>query len=300
LFFRLRGSSLQINSLSGCRQVSRPHVEFRLLQAEPCEPYYFGSLASGARAQLLSHDRSDGAHTALVAAAPLWSWPNPGYFANDLEVLVLSGTVQLGPHALSAGWYLHLAAGEYLESIESEAGCRMLWMSAANSSFVESSSSGPMYEASRTIAPIDARGSAWAEPPDFEGRSVAETIPGLSVKWLREDPQSTAYTLLSRHAPGWADPRLEAHDTWEELILLDGDYLMGDTGGVTAGTYIFRPGQRPHGPQATRDGAVWFCRGERRIDFDLQSPERAAQRVSQYARSAMGPAPQTPPWGNWL
>lgn len=280
--------------------MARPHVEFRLLQVEPVDPYYFGAIASGARAQTLSQDRSDGSHTALVSVAPLWSWPSPGYFADDLEVLILSGALQLGAHRLGAGWYLHLAAGEHVSSIESVAGCRMLWMSAADSSFVESSAPGLGYEGSRTIGPIDARGSEWTAPPAFEGRTVEETIPGLSVKWLREDPRTTAYTLLSRHAPGWADPRLEAHDTWEELILLDGDYLMGDTGQVTAGAYIFRPGQRPHGPQATREGAVWFCRGEQRIDFDLSSPARAAERVSQYAQLSAVKSPLQAPWGRWL
>jgi hypothetical protein len=131
----------------------------------------------------------------------------------------------------------------------------------------------------------------WAPSPSFEGRSSEEAGPGLGVRFLREDPRTGAYTLMTRHAPGWSDPRLESHDTWEELVLVEGDYLMGETGAVEAGTYIFRPGSRPHGPQATRQGAVWLCRGERRIDFRFTTTQWADGLVARYLRQDGAPAP---------
>ena len=91
---------------------------------------------------------------------------------------------------------------------------------------------------------------------------------------------------MTRHDAGWSDPRLEAQETWEELILLEGDYLMGETGMATSGSYIFRPGEKPHGPQATRGGAVWFCRGEKEIDFQFTQPEWTQPRCEQYLASA--------------
>ena len=105
---------------------------------------------------------------------------------------------------------------------------------------------------------------------------------------------------MTRHEPGWVDPRLEAHDTWEELLLVQGDYLMGTTGGLTGGSYIFRPPIRPHGPQATVSGAVWFCRGEKEIDFQYHNESWVENHISAYLKDHDTiRRKQTMPWGNW-
>ena len=50
-------------------------------------------------------------------------------------------------------------------------------------------------------------------------RLKKRSSPGAKI--LRQDPETTAYTLMTRHQPGWIDRRL-AQDTWEELFLLQG------------------------------------------------------------------------------
>ena len=105
---------------------------------------------------------------------------------------------------------------------------------------------------------------------------------------------------MTRHEPGWIDPRLEAHDTWEELLLIQGEYLMGTTGQVCGGSYIFRPSTRPHGPQATISGALWFCRGEKEIDFQYHDEDWVDEHVKRYLkRDDELQLPSYMPWGNW-
>lgn len=282
--------------------MGRPHVEFTRVPNVANESFAFGARHPGLRGHVLSRDPVDGAHTALVHAAAQWQWPFAGHFTADLELLVITGDLRVGDTSLAGGAYAFFPAGVWLDAgLSSESGCSVIWMTSGESTFVESSGPGAMFDARRVMEPVEAQSMPWSAPPAFEGRSVDDTIPGLSVKWLREDPQTTAYTLLSRHGPGWVDPRIEAHDTWEELLLLDGDYLMGDTGHVTASTYIFRPGERPHGPQATREGAVWLARGERRIDFQLTSPQWAADRAQRYIDTGPAkPEPRARPFGDWL
>jgi len=204
---------------------------------------------------------------------------------------MLIGSMTIAGMVLEAGDYGCLSAGRDLGDWSTTTGATFLWMPA-----------GELHAAS-AVRSADALllktwRLPWFAPPSFDGRTVEETVPGLSVKFLRE-LEGGPYTLLARHEPGWADPRLESHDTWEELLLLEGEYLMGSTGVVQAGAYIFRPGTRPHGPQATRPGAVWFCRGERRIDFRLTQASWAEGQVQGYLAAASS-SPRKAPWGHWF
>lgn len=263
----------------------RGHVEYARTDAVPLEAFALAPTATGLRGATLSRDDASGAATVYVVASPLWRWSEPHPLSVDVELLMVDGDLRLGGFDLRAGDYAWIGAGTPLQAVESARGATFLWMPAG------AVTPGAERAASTIVRHVP--GMPWVRPPSFEGRSAEDTGPGLDVKFLREDPGTGAYTLLSRHVPGWSDPRLEAHDTWEELLLLEGDYLMGTSGVVTAGTYIFRPGARPHGPQASRHGAVWFCRGERRIDFQFTQPAWTEGHVAEYfalPRDAAPPA----------
>lgn len=270
--------------------MSRGHVEYSRAAHRAAEPLLIAGEALGLIGFTLSRDGATGAATAIVEAAPLWRADDRLAFDADIEVLVLAGDMRLAGLELAAGDYLHLPAGTGTGEWSSTGGATLLWMPAAELRHASHGPAGPVL-LQRT------REMPWSAPPSFEGRTVEETVSGLSVKFLRETGDGP-YTLLARHAAGWADPRLESHETWEELLLLEGDYLMGSTGAIDAGAYIFRPGIRPHGPQATRTGAVWFCRGERRIDFRFTQPEWAHEHVRRYLERGSG-SPRSAPWGRW-
>lgn len=257
--------------------MSRGHIEFLRFDELPRSAWLPQGRFAGLRASSLSRDASTGAETLLVEACPLWRWSEPVAWGHDVELLILEGDLSFDGRSLGAGHYVFWPAGRECRGWSSPSGARVLWMAG------DERSSASLTGGELQV--IDVRAQPWALSPAYEGRSVEEAGPGLGVRILREDPRTGAYTLMTRHAPGWFDARLEAHDTWEELVLLEGDYLMGETGAIVAGTYIFRPGSRPHGPQATRGGAVWFCRGEKRIDFRFSTTPWAQEQVERYMQA---------------
>ncbi len=279
--------------------MSRPRVEFLRLDDVALTPSAAPGFGHGLRAAVLSAQPGDsGASTLLVQAEPWWCSHDGGALENELEILLLEGDLRLGECAFARGSYAFLPRGLFLDGAGSRSGFIALWMSEGRSGLSRDANPAAAYEEGRKTGPLDVNAQAWQPVPDFPGRTSEEAGSGLKVRRLRSDPDTGAYTLMTCQEPGWCDPRLEAHETWEELVLLQGDYLMGETGMITSGSYIFRPGEKPHGPQATRAGCVWFCRGEKEIDFRFTQPDWTAPRCREYlAQPAPDPQPQL--WGNW-
>jgi hypothetical protein len=263
--------------------MSRGHIEFVRLDGLPMRAWMPQGRFAGLRAASLSRDADTGAETLIVEACAFWRWADAVAWPHDVEIYVLSGLLIVDGRELRAGGHAYWPVGTTCRGCSSPEGARFLWMAGDDAA--------PAADGTRGLTLTDTTAMPWAPSPAFEGRSSEDAGPGLGVRFLREDAGTGAYTLMTRHAPGWSDPRLESHDTWEELVLVEGDYLMGETGAVDAGTYIFRPGSRPHGPQATRGGAVWFCRGERRIDFRFTATQWADGQVARYLRQDRAPAP---------
>lgn len=279
--------------------MSRDRVEFLRLDNVALTPSVTPGLGHGLRAAVLSAEPDrNGATSLLVRAEPYWCSHDSGFLSSDLEVLLLEGDLRLGEMVLKQGSYGFLPRGLSVPGAESRKGFTALWMSEGATGLSSDPASAASYRDERATGPLDVNAIAWQPVPDFPGRTREEAGKGLHVRGLHSDSITGAYTLMTFQEPGWSDPRMEAHETWEELVLLQGDYLMGETGMITAGSYIFRPGEKPHGPQATLSGAVWFCRGEKEIDFRFTRPQWAEERCGEYLEQAP-PDPQPRLWGVW-
>ncbi len=272
--------------------MSRSRVEFLDVPALPLAPDPLIPSEVGSRSVTLSHDPDSNAQTCFVKVAPYWYWQPSEPLANDLEVLILEGALSIDEWDMNRGAYLHLSAGTLLKRLTTTEPCALLWM--VNPASGDAQKTAPEYIADINEVP-------WVPVPDFEGRPASEVGEGLRYKMIRQDPVTSAYTLVTHMAGRWFDPRLETHETWEELVLLEGEFLMGMAGQVTGGTYIFRSGEVPHGPQATRTGAVWFARGERMIDFDFSASDVAQSQTERYlSESQESGAADLQPWGGWI
>ncbi|MDE0679029.1 MAG: DUF4437 domain-containing protein [Gammaproteobacteria bacterium] len=280
--------------------MTRPRVEFLRLDGVTLTPSSAPAFGHGLRAAVLSAQSGEpGARSLLVRAERYWCLHDSGVLESDLEILLLEGDLRLGECEFVRGSYAFLPRGLAVDGAETRSGFTALWMGEGRAGLSQYSEPAAAYREELKTGPLDVNAIAWQPVPDFPGRTSEEAGSGLKVRRLRSDPDTGAYTLMTHQAPGWCDPRLEAHETWEELVLLQGDYLMGETGMITSGSYIFRPGEKPHGPQATRGGCVWFCRGEKEIDFRFTEPEWSAPRCREYLAQ---PAPDQQPqlWGNWV
>jgi hypothetical protein len=273
--------------------MARADVEYVVATDLLREPLAGFGLPFGWQGARLSFDTESGAATYLVHVAPHWIAPDALAIACGFELFMLAGDMHVGPHRLARGHYACAAAGSMFGPASSDRGCTFILMTASEwigppAGFDESA-----------WRVIDTLAMPWQASPDFEGRTAAETPPGVHVKWLREEGQGGAYTMLVHQTGGWSDPALEAHRCWEELLLIEGDYLMGRNGEVPAGCYIFRNGEIPHGPQATRAGSVWFCRGDRRIDFQYTPADWAPSQIERYLGASGAGSEQDRPWGDW-
>ncbi len=271
--------------------MSRERVEFLELPSLLLTP---NSLAPGeveSRSVQLSAERGSGAETRLVWFAAYWYWQPSAPSTNDLEILVLDGALTIDDWEIKRGGYLYLPASNTGAQDDLTAG--ML-------STLDDRFRGEFRKKNPPKCIADISAIPWVPVPDFRGRAASEAGPKVFYKMLHEDQVTTAYTLLSYKVGGWFDPRLEAHETWEELVLMEGDYLMGMAGQVLPGTYIFRAGDEPHGPQATRTSAVWFARGNKQIDFDFSESEVGERQVELYLANSSWPEnTDLQPWGNW-
>ncbi len=281
--------------------MARPHVEFVHAPSRPRRSAIEDGLAPGICVATLSRDPVDGSVTYLASVTPQWIRREAGYFDAALEILVLSGSLAIGSETLARGSYTFLPAGVWHGPMSSEQGAEFFLMFHGAPTFKEAKADRAKARSNQTIRNHDILRAPWDESRAYDGRPKNEIPEGLKVKYVRTDPDSGAYTLMCYQPPMWRDRKLEVHNTWEELILLEGDYQMGTAGMVTGGTYIFRQGLLPHGPQATRFGSVWFGRGEKEINFDYQEVDWADGMIDRYLTNedVVGRATSTQPWGSW-
>lgn len=281
--------------------MARDHVEFLRAHELPRGSRIAEGLPPGMSAALLSRDGETGAVSYIADVGPVWRRREAGYFTAPVEILVLKGALTIGSDTLTRGCYSYLPAGVWHGPMQSDQGAEFFLMFDGAPAFVVAERDAPRAKSNLAIRGLDILGMPWSESKAYDGRPKEEIPPGLKVKYIRSDPDTGAYSLLCYQQPMWRDRKLEVHDTWEELILLEGDYQMGLAGMVAGGTYIFRQGLVPHGPQATRFGSVWFGRGEKEINFDYQEVDWADAMIEDYLTNAAVAvkAADTQPWGAW-
>jgi hypothetical protein len=282
--------------------MARDHIEYLICNQLNRSPLIDRGIATGFRVAELSKDNVTGAISYYASVGAHWIRMETGYYESDLEILVLKGSMSIGGITIREGHYSFLPAGCLLGTTYTDEACEFLMLFGGPTEFIISDKGKDGAQTQLRIDDMDAQSMPWGLPPAHEGRPAEDAPPGLGVKFLRVDPITGAYTLLTRQPEGWFDPKLEKHSIWEELVLLDGDYLMGRMGKVDAGTYIFRDGCIAHGPQVSRYGCVWFARGNGPIDFDYEEVPWANALVEKYLTSdkIFSEDRSIAPWGNWL
>jgi len=229
--------------------MARPHIESIHAYDVSAEPVVEGPLAGALRREL-SADDQDGSSTALVTFPAGWSGDLAG--PRPIELFALSGGGELGGLAVRPGtwaWVPTQAAGALL-------------------SFAVASDVLVMVEPERPTATgeielVDTVAERYAE-------SMVAVPPGLAVKVMRIDPETSDRSWVAASVAGWLGYKAEIHPTVEEALLLRGDCLLDNSGEMRSCDYFWRPGGIYHGPFATRDGMLFFFRtkgGNMAVDF---------------------------------
>ena len=97
---------------------------------------------------------------------------------------------------------------------------------------------------------------------------VGEVPEGILIKVMRVDAETGDWSWVASCIPGWQSRESETHPTVEECLMLRGDILCGDRGGMTAGSYFWRPAMVRHGPMFSRNGGL-FSSSARRADLSV-------------------------------
>lgn len=213
-----------------------------------------GRVAEGTQVRILSKDAVDGAVTCMWRLPAGWSLQGGHALAGGESMFVLQGEVTVGERRFGPRCFGYRPAHTARDALATRDGTVLLMMWDASPALVEpaeatASDDGTIF--------IDT-GATPARPTFVDG-----PVPGITVKVLRQVPETGGMTLLVSIPPGWHEPRAEHHDCIEESFKLEGDMRLVENGiehTLLAGDYFFRPPRIKHGPMWTTAGTTSLIR----------------------------------------
>ena len=236
--------------------MTRPHICFIQSQCLDWQPDALAG-RSGAQVKVLSKDPADGASTLLVRYPPGWSLSDHRVLGSDEEFLVLTGALTLNGTRFDRHGYGHLPAGfERSELTTSEVTVVLTMFSA------ERIGRPPIDSALGTLVP-DCYQLPWAG--GREGSVTGKPLnSGLTTKIFYRHPnngeQSFLYCSLPHHGAPASMPGKFTHPMVEEIFVLEGSFVFGDTGVMGPGGYCWWREGRFHGPVGSETGYLLFIR----------------------------------------
>jgi len=201
---------------------------------------------AGVAARVLSLDDETGALTAVLRL-PAGYRRHEGHYPAESELLVLGGTLRIGDELRAFGHYEYAPAGATQPAWSTESGAELLLLVRGGRPDLLPGA-GPGGADGRIEH--DTELMEWAISP-IEGPPE-----GMVLKILRHVEVTGELTALCASVPLYDYPMLEFHDCIEEIYLLDGDIRLGNSGLMTAGSYLWRPPFVTHGPFFSRSGAL--------------------------------------------
>jgi hypothetical protein len=220
------------------------------IQSDDLEDIFLASLP-GVRAKQFSGDPQTRRTSNRIDLPPGWQGTTGGTPGKLLEILVLSGDLDVADVSLSLGGYLHVPPGTFGFNLNTTNGAQILY-------FLDDVDLLAMI---KSPVILDSRLVGWQ----------ATDIEGVDIKELRNDPGNGARTWLLRVRPG-AELPWQASSVIREGYLIEGQYQDSEcadgevhTWSYTAGGYFYRPGGAiSGGPDAMAiTDSVWLLRETR-------------------------------------
>ena len=199
-------------------------------------------------ARILSTDLR-GSSTRLVRLRAGWGSEARGAFGAEVEIFVIQGALEAGPHALEAGDYVHLPKGRTIPRLRTTADGAALLMTSAPVRYDTSFQGQPA-----ELAPGRASEQDWIPVPE---------MPGRHVKPLGRGPVGDVWLGGARE---WdhGDGGWHRHPHHEECFVIDGETVLRERSttademiAAEAGAYFFRPAGTLHcGPGSRCDDTM--------------------------------------------
>ncbi len=238
--------------------MTRPHIEFIAAQVLPWQPAF----RPGATMKLLSQDPETGALSAIVRYPPGWS-AAPGTLDTDEEFLVLDGELDHGNTCYGPDCYAFWPGGYGRQAITAPGGATVL-------TFLSAPVSG--FDPARLTERIDLRDGQWQA--DLAAMGLELMAAHARIRRLRSDPATGEITYVTAVMPYFQESQPERHPVIQEIFVLAGE-VAGPQGIMRAGSYVWRPENKTHGPYGSTTGAVFFFRshgGPQSTEHDPPAP----------------------------
>jgi len=217
------------------------------IQSDELEDIFLASLP-GIRAKQFSGDPQTRRTSNRVDLPPGWEGTTGGAPGKLLEILVLSGDLEVADVSLGLGGYLQIPPGTFGFNLQTSNGARILY-------FLDD------------VDPLAMIQSPVILDSSLIGWQVTDT-DGVDIKELRNDPGNGARTWLLRIKPGAMIP-WQSSSVIREGYLIEGQYQDSECVGgevhtwiYTPGGYFYRPGNAiSGGPEARAlTESVWVLR----------------------------------------
>jgi len=235
---------------AGCA-AGPPKVPYpAFIQADELEDIFLASLP-GVRAKQFSGDPQTRRTSNRINLPPGWEGTTGGTPGKLLEILVLSGDLDVADISLGLGGYVHMPPGTFGFNLKTSDGAQVLY-------FLDDVDPLAMI---RTPVILDSRLVGWK----------STDIDSVDIKMLRDDPGNGARTWLMRVEPGAILP-WQSTSVIREGYLVEGQYQHSECVGgkvhtwtYTPGGYFYRPGDAVSGgPDAKAiTDSVWLLRETR-------------------------------------
>jgi len=226
--------------------VSRGHVELAHAPRIPEVDLSTSGWPAGAIVKLLSTDDRTGAFTAVLRLLAGYR-RHAGHFTIEAEFFVLTGSLRIGETVRGPGYYEHSPSGAEQLPWSTESGAELLFFARTGS---------PDFAAGTGLRGAEASLQCDTERMEWMVSPVPGPPEGMVIKILRHVEATGEMTALCSTVPHYDYPMLEFHDCIEEIFLIEGDIWLGNSGLMTAGSYLWRPAFITHGPFFSRTGAL--------------------------------------------
>lgn len=236
--------------------MARPHIEPFVDRDVDFKRMTLPGFPKGMKYKMLSLDTDTGACSMTVRFESGYRQP-PGMSYSEMELFILSGSVQYGDKVYGKGNYFFVPAGVSMPAMSSPRGAEgLMFYNYGEPSFLESDEDHPRALRDQLIMVDAYEGLQW-KVANFVNPSVA---PGCMVKMLRSDPQTHAHSLLYCMTPNYWQDNISYHDCAEESYHIWGTSSMMQFGNLPTGGYFWRPAWINHGAFASELGVLGFGR----------------------------------------
>jgi hypothetical protein len=236
----------------------RPHIEFIQAQAMPWRDGLYAGDRPGVLSKTFSVDEATGAASLVVKYPAGWSWTGVDHVAADEELLVLDGELSIGGRVYGKYAYALMPAGYPRGAMATKTGAvAVTFVSAPPLARTSRSNS---YDERKLVPYFDGLNAPYKNEWARMG-SEDVNINGISMKLLREDPDTKDQTWLLGAVAGWPGGAVEIHPVVEEMYLVSGE-IIGPFGHMHTGAYFWRPPGQRHGPFGTGKPTIHLFRTE--------------------------------------